>query len=555
MPARCRAANVHASLAELMAASLQRTIDVLSKSRNEAASPALVAAFAASEGPVFEGIASALATRRSKTGHTALLQRWHELSATQKRIAEKNRSRMGAALRDALLSENEQLFANAHEVAEATGDLELVPTLIMVAEQAHSPRAPIAMKLAMRLVDQLCQMLEDAKARQSAGDQQDLETARRCVLESLERSVERFRQHNRAELIEAFAVLAGPHSGTLRSIMEAPHHPCFHSVIHTLTVSVSPAVLQILTTFLTSKEAPVVVRNVLSKRTDRPFIDALLATPLDPANQFLRRNLARIKSFNCVEAADFIGTQLTAAQQAAAMQLVLASGAPDDYKLDLAQTLISEGQLAGRLAACRALETIPGQRSNALVLAALKDVEGEVQAAAVRQLRDRHIPGTMTTLIDLIDSPHEVVAAAAREALSDFSFDNYLTQFDRLEEEARRTFGARVARIDRQAVIRLNEELASSGRRQRLRAVAMAEAMGMAPLVADALVGRLSDEDHVVRTAAAEALQHCTAADVRDALLAAIGDRSTAVQNAARSSLRAMGVETAGSMAADGGSQ
>jgi HEAT repeat protein len=59
-------------------------------------------------------------------------------------------------------------------------------------------------------------------------------------------------------------------------------------------------------------------------------------------------------------------------------------------------------------------------------------------------------------------------------------------------------------------------------------------------------VERLDDEDHMVRAAAATALADCSALDVRDALLAALGDRSHSVQSAARESLRSMGVEVAG---------
>jgi hypothetical protein len=62
--------------------------------------------------------------------------------------------------------------------------------------------------------------------------------------------------------------------------------------------------------------------------------------------------------------------------------------------------------------------------------------------------------------------------------------------------------------------------------------------------LADALIERLDDEDHMIRVAAAEALQFCTTADVRSALLTAAGDRSVAVQNAAKNSLRALGSES-----------
>ena len=507
--------------------------------------PALVAALATSNGAHFDGIVTALIARRSKVGHLAVLGRWPELSPAQRSLINAARGRMAAALRDALLSDDDQLFANARDVVEASGEFDLTPTLIVVAEQPQGARSQAAMDLTMRLVALLSHMIAAAKDTQNRGDQQDLETIRRCVLESLERSVERFRQHQRSELIEAFVILAGPHSGTLKTIMEAPHHPCFPSVVQTLAESRSPGVLQMLTTILTCKEAPLVVRNVVSARTDAPFVEALLAMPRDPTNSWTAKNVARIRSLACIESLAASLGAWSAAQHAAAMRLMAATGAPDDAKLDLAQALLAGASPAGRLEACLALRSIAGQRSNELVLTALKDDDAEVQAAAVRQLRDRHIPGALAILISLIDSTREAVSRAARDSLSEFSFDNFLSQFDGLDEEARRTTGRRVARVDQQSPERLVEELVRPSRRQRLRAIDMALAMGLVSQVANTLVLCLGDDDHVVRTAAAEALQYSTASFVREALLAALADRSVAVQNAARCSLQAQGVDVA----------
>jgi len=392
----------------------------------------------------------------------------------------------------------------------------------------------------LRLIHQLCHWIESDRDPVVG---RDPETIRYCVLESLERSVERFREHRRTELVEAFVGLAGPSSTVLMSIMESPHHPCFQSVVHTLTNSQSPTVLKLLTKLLSTQEAPQVVRNVVSKRTDRPFVAALLSMPIDLKSPPQRRNLARLKSIACCEAAHAICTEYMPEQQAAAMRLLAASGASDEHKLDLAEALLRGGARAGRVAACTAMHSIPGQRASKLVLLALMDEEGAVQAAAVRQLRERRIPGTMGKLIELVGSPDETVSAAAREALSEFSFDNYSSRFDVLDEQARRAMGTRVAKVDRTTATRLKQELASPSRRQRLRALEMADAMGVISQLADALIERLEDEDHMVRVAAAEALQYCSTGDVRNALLTAATDKSVAVQNAAKSSLRALGNE------------
>jgi hypothetical protein len=516
---------------------LQRTIDALAKSHNDAATPTLIAALSEDSGPIFDGAIAGLVSRRSKAGHLQVLNRRRVLSPAQRELVEKGRSRMGGALREALLEGDDQLFEAAWDFVDESGDFDLLPTLVMVAEQPSGARSRKAIELTLRLIEQLSDWI--ASDRLPAVGR-DPETIRLCVLESLERTVERFREHQRPELIEAFVVLAGPHSEALVRIVETPHHPCFPSVVQSLSASASPGVIRLLLDMLTSKDAPQAVRNVIAKRTDGPFVAALLAVPIDPKNTILRRNLARLRGAACCEAVHDVCTTLEPLEQAAAMRLLAATGAGDDQKLALAEALLRQGALEARIAACAALQPISGQRANKLVLLALKDDDPSVQAAAARQLRVRRIPGMLAKLIELAESPHEEVRAAAREALSEFSFDNFAARFDILDEDARRLLGGRVARIDPTALDRLRQELASSVRRQRLRAIDMAGSMGLVQPLADALIERLDDDDHLVRAAAAEALQACQAADVRKALLAAIGDRSAAVQMAARNSLRAL---------------
>ena len=526
---------------------LQRTIDALAKSRNEAATPTLVAALDAGAPEIFDGAIRALCARRSKAGHLAVLQRWELLTPSQKLIVEKGRCRMGAALREALLDGDDRLFAAAHEFVEASGDYDLVPTLVMVAERTCGERADAAVQLTLSLVDQLCRWLA-ADREPVLG--RDPETIRFCVLESLERSVERYRQHRRPELLEAFVVLAGPDSAALRAILNSPHHPCYQSVVQSLTTSVSPNMLELLTTFMAFKDAPQAICNVVGKRTDQPFINAILAMPIDSKNVMLRRNLARTKSLACCEANPAILAHLSGDQQASAMRLLALSGASGDRTLSLIDFLLRHGPTVARLMACEALRPLTGASANQLALLALQDGHDAVQAAAARQLRERSIPGAMNKLLELIDSPHEVVRRAARDSLWEFTYDNFTARFDLLDLDARRTMGERVARVDPESPTRLTADMSNPARRLRLRAIEMSAAMGLLPKVADALIERLADEDHVVRAAVADALQHCTAEDVRNSLLNALKDRSAAVQMAARNSLRALGADAPRSGAA-----
>ena len=66
---------------------------------------------------------------------------------------------------------------------------------------------------------------------------------------------------------------------------------------------------------------------------------------------------------------------------------------------------------------------------------------------------------------------------AARESLAEFSFDRFVSAFDMLDDEVRRTTGSLVRKINPDAVVTLAEELRTPSRGRRLRALAIADAM------------------------------------------------------------------------------
>jgi HEAT repeat protein len=202
--------------------------------------------------------------------------------------------------------------------------------------------------------------------------------------------------------------------------------------------------------------------------------------------------------------------------------------------------MLRQGNETSRLAACEALASIQGDWPNRLLSEALDDTDPTVQAAAAHQMRDRQISDSLPRLLALLDSPLEATREAAREALKDLSFENFLSRFDSLSEEVRHSTGPLVSRVDLEAVPLLLIELAAESRIHRLRAIDMAESMNLVPQITGALIERLRDEDHLVRAAAASILQGCHRNDVRAALQESLHDPSTAVQNAARASLDSM---------------
>ncbi len=184
-----------------------------------------------------------------------------------------------------------------------------------------------------------------------------------------------------------------------------------------------------------------------------------------------------------------------------------------------------------------ALAEFHGAEANQLALKALSDDDEQVQASAIRQLRDRGIPGAISILLDMVSSPSEAIRQAACDSLDEFKFPRFLASFDMLDEEVRGTTGQLVRKIDPSSIPLLLEETRSPSRRRRIRALQMASAMEAVSEISDDALRLLDDEDHLVRLEAAKALGQCRTMEAYAALTHATDDRSLTVREAALTSL------------------
>jgi hypothetical protein len=143
----------------------------------------------------------------------------------------------------------------------------------------------------------------------------------------------------------------------------------------------------------------------------------------------------------------------------------------------------------------------------------------------------------MHRLVELVNSPHELVRDAARASLTEFSFQRYLGAFDMLQPEIRCSTGALVKRVDPQALEQLAAELVSPARSRRLRGIQVAVAMGAVRELEPFIVHLAHDDDHFIRAETARALVHVDAVVARPILQELLLDRSVSVRETAGQSL------------------
>jgi len=520
---------------------LKTTFQYLARTENEAAVRLLLHALDSPYPGIREAALRAILTRRSPAGHREVLRRLDTMDERWRQIIGEFPGRMLPTLREAVSSGDARLCATACRAAVWYREYDLIPALINALENPVGPGSDLAGRTLAELVDALCGELA---AGQPGRARPDPQTMRQRAIDSLESSVKRYLKHRRREIVEAFVRLVGRDNVTLRQILEDPHHAAFVAVVDVLSKSEQGSVIWLLLSFLDDPHAPSAALSVISKRGDARFVQALLRKASRETSESAAQNLKRIESLTWLKGGDQLLEQLDETSQQAVVRLLMASSVPKAQSFGTIRHLLLGGKLAGRRAAAEALGAFPGAEANDLALHALDDEDPQVQAHLGGQLRRRGIPGALLLLVQMLDSPHAVVRTAARDSLDEFSFRRFLGAFDMLDDEVRRSTGALVRKVDPHTIPLLKAEMESKVCRRRLRALAMADAMGALAELEGAIVGLLEDEDHLVRAEAATVLGRCPSATARQALHAALTDRSQTVREAARRSLEAQAAGT-----------
>ena len=229
-------------------------------------------------------------------------------------------------------------------------------------------------------------------------------------------------------------------------------------------------------------------------------------------------------------------------EQAACVRFAVALHASRDETVSLLRRMLVKGKPGGRAAAALALANFKGADINALVLERLEDPDPRVRANLLPQLRSRGIPGAIDRLLEELDNPNEIVKAACRASLSDFSFARYAASFDKLDPVAQVSDGKMVLKIDPQTIPALDVELSSDVRSRRLRAIEIVTVLGCIEQMQDRLLRMLADADHFIRMATINALGTCDNEATREALNRALNDPHTAVREAATTALQTLDV-------------
>lgn len=521
---------------------LQRSLRLLATTPNGAATGVLVRGLESDESATRVGAGRALAAREDRESHTELLRKLPGCRGDVRRAiaVDKVIARLRPAAVDAITGDDQDLCQQATRYAVEAEDHLLLPSIV---NAATDPTHPLGMALAsasLRLAQSLSRVVE-ARAEGRDTGRRDPAFARRGALESLGRAVDRFREHQRLELLDAFLTLTTYNNPTLKKLLYDPTHAAHGPLLESLMTCTGFGAMDVLISTLEDTDASQQMLEMAARRGDRPYVGRLLRRFGERPGVRVTQNARRLSGFGW--AAPDRQQRLLAMpgpEQAAAMRLFVAADTTADERLGLASVLLNRGRDEGRAAACEALRRLKSPEVVALLKLAIEDRCPEVVAAAATQLRKHEFPNALTELVMRLDHPAKVVVAAAQRALGEFSLDMYRKAYARLTHEQRVVAGRLVGKADPEAADEIARDLRSGAVGRRLEALRLIGELAIVDRLVEPVVKLTKDRDNGVRAEAARVLGGCDDPAVVDVLTELLGDKSSGVRVAAEASLRAL---------------
>ncbi|NQT41134.1 MAG: HEAT repeat domain-containing protein [Planctomycetes bacterium] len=517
-----------------MPTGLEASFQYLARTENRAAIDVLVAGLDSPDSSTRERMLRALLERRDPEGHLEIFRRLGKFDDAAKEVIRKRPDRLLRGAKAAIASGDPRTFTAACAAIHEYLLYDVAGDLINIMEDDGNPAASASAATLLRLARLFYEELSGSEEKRK---KKELDTLRRRLTDSLEQSTRRFSKHQHGEVIEAFLLVAKRQNASLRQILQRRDDPAHQPMMELLAESSQGGVMRLLLAYLDDATPPLAVIQTLAGRSDLKFVRHLVRATGNRPSRSVAKTLSEIKSIAWATPDSSVLDELDGPEQAKAITLLAATSLPKGRVLGVFDHFLQHGKPAGRRAVAQALQKFEGKEATMLVVRGLNDDDPEVRAHLIPQLRPRKIPGAMLLLIRMVGHPHPTVREALSQALPEFTLRQFMLNFDSLDEELRPTTGHLVRKVDSTTEAELASELECMSPVRRRRAVEVVDAMGLVGNLEQAVIQLISDEDHMVRIAAAKALASIASPTSWDVLRDALLDRSVIVQEAAERSL------------------
>ncbi|MEM8671436.1 MAG: hypothetical protein AAGG48_28205 [Planctomycetota bacterium] len=470
---------------------LQITYETLGATRNEASIDVLISALDDENANTRRSALAALLSRSERRAPELVLANWDKLQTDDLRVLRPKRKWLLLTIADALECGGSQTEI-AITAAEALQMTEVLPQLVLRAESSASR------SIKKRTTDVVLELVEPLGLR--AREDRDQATVRGPARTRLADSANRFSMHRNERLIDAFLVVSSWGDAELRQAL-SDQSQAIDLICKRMEESDHPSVVDLLAGFIRRRNVHPKVVKLMFTRQDDAFRDALLRKISAEPSATVLRNLREMGLPNCLKGGEPLLDDLTADLRAAASHAYAAAGDDLMESLHVIVGAVARGGEGVDSAAALGLSRCDVPDIDFWMRAAVPVADGDEER--IKADPNAHL---LHRLIHLLNHTDAAVEKSVRRVLEPLNAEHMLERFESLRPRSRRRLGRVVMMVDPEAVQRVRDSLRHPVLGQRLKAIAMADALAAVDLLSDAFE-HISTEDHQeARVRAAEVM-------------------------------------------------
>lgn len=270
---------------------IKATLKLLEETRNDAAIAVLAHGLAVNDPKIREASVRALLARRTDSAIKAIVQHWHILEPSDKKLLDNHWQ---------LFVPNTLVMLKSQDTRDNRNAIQTVADLNLV--EGFYDLIQISVNDTHLLCTEARHALNQLASRwgERARSGRDVPSVRIPMLQNLFASIYEYQQHRCVDVIDAWLRMSAWEDATLRSVLLDPGHPCYNQIMRRLRFSQEPQIIELLAGFLPRRSTPPVVLEVLAQRQESFLAFHLIEKYQNTLDEVSRYHLERMPRCECL---------------------------------------------------------------------------------------------------------------------------------------------------------------------------------------------------------------------------------------------------------------
>ncbi len=432
-------------------------------------------------------------------------------------------------------SENATMRETAAKIILQYRLYETLPTVMMYlesdSEELSTPARAILMQLSESFYAELLQAPPE--------ERRNFDRKREWFVQQMDSAVRRYSVHPYDELIKSLLILGKKEYPTLLAILMEHQSIACKKAAELLSSGEHGSYIRLLLSCLGDPDSPAMIDEIIVARSDKPYVQNLLAT-VGPSPAFpFQDALKRFKGFAWLTPQNPNLADLVAGKEPEAIQLLQAIELPKYQKVALYRFFLSLPVVEARRAAAVSVRRLVGEEVHAMLLEFVNDPDPETCATIFRILKARDVKELEAHFIVLAERPEPEIRKALYDTMPDLHIESFAARISQMTAMQAKRLGYFVRKIDPATPKVIEDDLASPLSVRRQMACTVAAATNCASLFEARILDiALYDDEALVRCAAILALGTILTKGAVETIRSLIDDHSTTIRDAAREALR-----------------